>query len=171
MPKNLWMYVWTVSTLTSVEQLIDPLQTLESYGAVFFEMRNEAWEFIGERRTGEDTILKRSWAVTVNFRSLFSRHAFRDASNVIWKHVSVGSVSHGSNTHQYVYTVNVVSRAYHTRVGKERLQEGRQGGVDGLLWGFFRVESIVKLSDLCSSSLWVVDMWREKIWISILLDL
>lgn len=54
------MYVWTVSTLTSVKQLIDPLQTLESYGAVFFEMRNETWEFIGERRTGEDTILKRS---------------------------------------------------------------------------------------------------------------
>jgi len=54
------MNVWTVSTLTSVEKLIDPLQTLESYGAVFFEMRNETWEFIRERRTGSDTILKRS---------------------------------------------------------------------------------------------------------------
>jgi len=127
------MNVWTVSTLTSVEKLIDPLQTLESYGAVFFEMRNETWEFIRERRTGSDTILKRSWTVTVNFRSLFSRRAFRDASNVIWKHVGVGSVLQWPDTHQCVYTVNVVSRAYHTRVGKERLQEGRQGGVDGLL--------------------------------------
>jgi hypothetical protein len=29
-------------------------------------------------------------------------------------------------------SVNVVSKAYHTRVGKERLQEGRQGDVDRL---------------------------------------
>jgi len=47
--------------------------------------------------------------------------------------VGVGSVLQWPDTHQCVYTVNVVSRAYHTRVGKERLQEGRQGGVDGLL--------------------------------------
>ncbi|KIM39704.1 hypothetical protein M413DRAFT_446607 [Hebeloma cylindrosporum] len=32
---------------------------------------------------------------------------------------------------RYLETFNVVSRAYHTRVGKERLQEGRHGGVDG----------------------------------------
>lgn len=50
------MNVWTVNTLTSVEQFVDPLQTLESHGAVFFEMRDKTWEFIGERRTGEDTI-------------------------------------------------------------------------------------------------------------------
>ena len=96
-------------------------------------MRNETWEFIGERRTGEDTILKPSCIVTVNLCSLISRRAFRDASNVIWKHVGADSVLHWPNPHQWVYTVNVVSRAYHTRVGKERIQEGRQGGVDGLL--------------------------------------